>query len=173
MARPRKKKKALLIEPNYSNKFPPVGLMKIATYFKMIGWEVIFYKGDLKMFVIERIVDRLVEDLNSAETTERNWHFHKDVLTNYIKTRKNKELESLKLEESEVGILLSGLINDAKDYYWKNTWKQNPEWDFVGITTLFTFYWKITIETIEFAKFLVKDQANLMVGGALASIQPK
>lgn len=173
MARPRKKKKALLIEPNYSNKFPPVGLMKIATYFKMIGWEVIFYKGDLKMFVIERIVDRLVEDLNSAETTERNWHFHKDVLTNYIKTRKNKELESLKLEESEVGILLSGLINDAKDYYWKNTWKQNPEWDFVGITTLFTFYWKITIETIEFAKFLVKDQANLMVGGVLASIQPK
>lgn len=173
MTRPRTKKKALLIEPNYSNKFPPVGLMKIATYFKMIGWDVVFYKGDLRMFVIERIVDQLVEDLNSAETTARNWHFHKDILTNYIRTRKVQELESLKLEESEVGILLSGLINDAKEYYWKNVWKENPEWDFVGITTLFTFYWKITIETIEFAKFLVKDPANLMIGGVLASIQPK
>ena len=37
---------------------------------------------------------------------------------------------------------------------------------------MFTFYWDITIETIEFAKTMVKDVKNLMVGGVLASIQP-
>ena len=55
MARPRKKLKILLIEPNYSNKYPPIGLMKLSTYHKMLGHEVVFYKGDLKQFVIERI----------------------------------------------------------------------------------------------------------------------
>ena len=38
---------------------------------------------------------------------------------------------------------------------------------------MFTFYWKTTIETIEFAKLLVKKPKDLMVGGVLASIQPK
>ena len=52
MARPRKKLKILLIEPNYSNKYPPIGLMKLSTYHKMLGHEVVFYKGDLKQFVI-------------------------------------------------------------------------------------------------------------------------
>ena len=52
----KKNKKVLLIEPNYSNKYPPIGLMKIATYYKNLGnWDVTFYKGDLKQFVIERI----------------------------------------------------------------------------------------------------------------------
>lgn len=44
------------------------------------------------------------------------------------------------------------MITDAKDYYWKGTWEKEPEWDRVGVTTLFTFYWNITIETIKFAK---------------------
>jgi radical SAM superfamily enzyme YgiQ (UPF0313 family) len=39
------------------------------------------------------------------------------------------------------------------------------------ITTLFTYYWNITVETINFAKKLVKKQSNLMVGGVLATIQ--
>ena len=39
------KKKVLLIEPNYNNKFPPVALMKLATYYRNLGnWEVVFLK---------------------------------------------------------------------------------------------------------------------------------
>lgn len=179
MAR-KKLKKVLLIEPNYKNKFPPVGLMKLATYYRNLGgWEVVFYKGDLKKFVIERIVDRLVDNLNEADTAGTDWHFYKHILFDYVRTRKREFFDMLEepIKKSEVGdILLSTLIFDAKDYYWKGTWEKEPEWDRVGITTLFTFYWDITIETINFAKKLAKhpnDPIGFQVGGVLASIQPK
>jgi hypothetical protein len=48
-----KKRNVLLLEPNYKNKYPPIGLMKLATYHKMIGDNVVFYKGELKEFIIE------------------------------------------------------------------------------------------------------------------------
>lgn len=35
----------LLVEPNYKNKYPPIGLMKISTYFKSKGDFVEFHKG--------------------------------------------------------------------------------------------------------------------------------
>ena len=44
-------RRVLLLEPNYKNKFPPIGLMKLATYFRLRGDDVVFYKGDLKEFV--------------------------------------------------------------------------------------------------------------------------
>lgn len=186
MLRHKKKKKVLLLEPNYSNKFPPVGLMKIATYYRnrneLYGddWEVVFYKGDLKKFVVERITDKLIEDLNDIDGTNHNWQFYKDNLFEYLFTRKKEFLESLPLtiptdsddEQPVINVILLDLINDAKDKYWKGEWEKEPEWDRVGVTTLFTFYWNITVETIEFAKKLVKDKRNLMVGGVLASIQP-
>ena len=37
--------KILLVEPNYKNKYPPMGLMKISTYHKRRGDEVTFFKG--------------------------------------------------------------------------------------------------------------------------------
>lgn len=35
----------LLVEPDYNNKYPPIGLMKIATYHRRRGDNVVFYKG--------------------------------------------------------------------------------------------------------------------------------
>lgn len=166
-------KKVLLIEPDYNNKFPPVALMKLATYYRNRGdWEVVFYKGDLRLLVIERISDRLVDSLNSIDTADTNWNYYKQQLFDFIKTKKEHFLSKLPISTSDVAPLLLDRIYEAKDYYWKKKWENEPEWDRVGITTLFTFYWEKTIETINFAKKLVKDPANLMIGGVLASIQP-
>ena len=166
-------KRVLLIEPNYNNKFPPIALMKLATYYRNRGdWEVFFFKGDLRLFVIERITDKLIVDLNNIDTSDTDWRIYKDVLFNFIKTRKNELLDLLPLNGDLVFPLLYDYIYQAKDYYYKGIWEKQPEWDRVGVTTLFTFYWDITIETINFAKKLVKNPKDLMVGGVLASIQP-
>ena len=173
MARPKKRYKALLIEPNYSNKFPPIGLMKIATYHKNLGnWDVVFYKGDLKQFIIEQIADKCIAAFNKIDKTQ-DWYIRKESIFKYIKTRKEKALDAIGTELSPKSEELRSIAIDFKDFYWKGTWKKYPEWDRVFVTTLFTFYWKITIETIEFAKLLVKKPKDLMVGGVLASIQPK
>lgn len=164
-------KKVLLIEPNYSNKFPPVGLMKISTYYKTIGgWDVTFFKGDLKKFVIDRIADRCVEELDYIDDTI-DWFLRKEEIKLYIKTRRKEYLEAINTKDSDLDIIVTSKIVEAKNYYWNDEWKKNPEWDRVAVTTLFTFYWDITIDTINFAKFLVKREEDLNIGGVLASIQ--
>lgn len=167
------RKKVLLIEPNYANKYPPIGLMKLSTYYKNLGgWEVTFYKGDLKVFVIERIADRCIKDFNKIDNSI-DWWLKRDEFIEYIKTRKKEAAEKISIERSEMELILLAKLTEWKDFYWKGTWKEQPEWDRVGVTTLFTFYWDITVETINFAKLLVKKKKDLMVGGVLASIQPK
>jgi hypothetical protein len=174
MSQQRRKRKVLLIEPNYANKFPPVGLMKISTYYKMLGDEVVFYKGDLKQFVIERVADKCIDAFSQIDSSVE-WCFKRESFIEYFRTKRNEFADQLDIDESEMSLLLWAKLVEYKDYYWKGIWKnkQEKEWDIVGVTTLFTFYWDITVETIKFAKLLVKDEKNLMVGGVLASIQPE
>ena len=172
MARPRKKLKILLIEPNYSNKYPPIGLMKLSTYHKMLGHEVVFYKGDLKQFVIERIANKCINEFYKIDDSV-NWNIYKDLFVEYIRTKRRDFLSQIPIISTNMEILLTDKINQFKDYYWKKNWETEPEWDRVFVTTLFTFYWDITIDTINFAKKLVKDTKNMMVGGVLATIQAK
>lgn len=167
---PRKKLKILLIEPNYSNKYPPIGLMKLATYHKKLGHEVVFYKGDLKQFVLDRVAQRCIIECTDI-TNSVNWVLYKDLFIDYIKTRKKEILNQIPIKESEMEVLITSKINEYKDYYHKKLWEKDPEWDRVFVTTLFTFYWQITIETINFAKKLVKNKKDLMIGGVLATIQ--
>ncbi|MFZ5341026.1 MAG: radical SAM protein [Patescibacteria group bacterium] len=90
-------RKILLIEPAYKNKYPPLGLMKISAYHKMLGDDVTFFKG------------------------------------------KSDELREIK-------------------------------WDRIYITTLFSFYWNITIDTIKFYKRSVKKTKDFYIGGIMASL---
>lgn len=55
----------LLVEPNYKNKYPPMGLMKLATYYRESGDDVRFFKGDL----LDLAADIVVEDLLNALAT--------------------------------------------------------------------------------------------------------
>ena len=165
-------RKVLLLEPNYKNKFPPIGLMKLATYFKLRGDDVVFYKGDMKDFMINDITNDCVDKLKQLDGSI-NWKLRADRIATFIKYRKKSDLDKIGLEDSEYAILLYPWLEHFKNFYHKKEYIKHPKWDWVGVTTLFTFYWKITIETIEFAKLLVKDKKNLMIGGVLASIQPK
>ncbi|MBT9142945.1 MAG: hypothetical protein DDT32_00949 [Syntrophomonadaceae bacterium] len=97
----RRPKRVLLVEPAYKVKYPPLGLMKISTYHKSRGDEVVFYKG------------------TSAAVRDQNW-------------------------------------------------------DIIYITTMFTFQWKRTIETIHFyQRGKQKNKKNIKVGGILASLLQK
>ncbi|MDI3477603.1 MAG: hypothetical protein PWQ59_1128 [Thermoanaerobacterium sp.] len=87
----------LLVEPDYMNKYPPLGLMKISTYHKAKGDTVIFCKG------------------------------------------KNKEL-------------------------------RKGKWDRIYVSTLFTFYWKRTINTIEYYYKSVNKPSDIYIGGVMATI---
>ena len=166
------KRNVLLLEPNYKNKFPPIGLMKLATYFRLRGDNVVFYKGDLKEFLINDITSDCVEKLSQMDSSI-NWKLRADKISNYIKYKKHADLEKIGIEDSSYAILLFPWVDYYKNYYHKKLYLKNPKWDWVGVTTLFTFYWDITIQTILFAKNMVKNPKNIMIGGVLASIQPK
>jgi len=89
-------RRILLVEAAYSNKYPPLGLMKISAYHKMLGDEVTFVKGT------------------------------------------------------------SAALRDEV-------------WDRIYVTTLFSFYWDITIKTIKYYKRSVCKTKDFFIGGILAS----
>lgn len=163
----------LLIEPNYKTKFPPIGLMKLATYFKSLGDNVVFFKGELKDFILDRITEKCIDRLSSI-CPEINWRLKHDILRQYIKTRKRAFIDALKINDSNISDFLVLWIDQYKDYYWKKFYL-NPgerEWDWIGVTSMFTFYFDITVKTINQAKDLLKPNGTIMVGGVLATLQP-
>ncbi|BEV05946.1 radical SAM protein [Chryseobacterium gambrini] len=166
----KKKRKILLLEPNYSNKYPPIGLMKLATYHRVIGDDVRFFKGDMKDFVIETIYEKCLAKLTQIHQ-KVNWKLYEKEIKLYIKTKKNSVLDDL-LNEKEDQPIIKQWLEHYSNYYKKKEYAklENREWDRIFVTSLFTFYWKKTIETIEFAKLLIKEEKNLMVGGVMASL---
>ncbi|MCD9188946.1 MAG: hypothetical protein LUM44_21190 [Pyrinomonadaceae bacterium] len=167
------KRNILLVEPNYSNKYPPIGLMKIATYHRMLGDDVRFYKGNMQDFIIDLLYEDCVEKLMNIDS-EVPWRTHKSAIKRFIKLKKNQLifLEELGLQNNDYKELILRCLIDFADYYRKKKYIESPRFDRIYVTTLFTFYWKITIETINFCKYLVKDINELKIGGVLASLLP-
>lgn len=165
-------RKVLLIEPNYKNKFPPIGLMKIATYFRQRGDDVIFFKGELKDFLLDWLTSLCINKLAVIDDSI-NWKLKGDKIKQFIKTGKKEDYLAIDIADTTYCVLLSPWLDQYHKEYRTGKLSESSKFDFVGVTTLFTFYWNITIKTIEFAKILVKDLKNLMIGGVLASIQPK
>lgn len=164
----------LLVEPNYKNKFPPVALMKLSTYHKRRGDNVLFYKGDIKLFIIERISDKCIDKLSEINSSI-NWRSKRDLIIDYIRTKKKEFYIKLDIEGLDDEWTLSNWINYFKDYYWKKQYAlpENREWDRIMVTTLFTFYFDITVKTINELKVLLKPNGDFIIGGVLATLQPK
>ncbi len=162
-------RKVLLIEPNYKNKYPPMGLMKLATYYRMVGDDVRFYKGDMRHLAVDLICEDLINHL-SIIFPNVFWKNYYPTLFDFIKIGKYSILENNPLFSNEV------VLDAVKAYrkkYKDKEYFSNPRFDKVGITTLFTFHWDITIETINFAKQLCKSQDDVMVGGIMSSLLPE
>jgi hypothetical protein len=161
-------RKILLIEPNYQNKYPPIGLMKLATYHRRLGDTVVFYKGEARDFILNEISEELIEKLSSIDTTIY-WLKYKKRFIEYLKRSRKEDLENIS-SLSKYQPLIEYWLLYFKNYYKKKEYLEHPKWDRVCISTLFTFYWDITIETIEFAKTIIKDQNQIHVGGVLATV---
>jgi hypothetical protein len=164
------KRKILLIEPNYKNKYPPIGLMKIATYHRILGDDVKFYKGDLKDLIIDELFEKCLVKLNKIDSTV-NWIQKSFFIKQFIKSGKNNFIELLALKESKYELLVIDILNEFSKTFRRKLYE--PFFDRIYVTTLFTFYWKITIDTILFCKPLVKDKSQILVGGVLASLLHK
>lgn len=158
----------LLIEPNYKNKYPPIGLMKIATYHRQLGDNVTFFKGDLKDLVVEQLYE---ECLSKLTTIDQNvlWYHKVNFIKLFIKTSRKEFLEKINIK-SDYQRLIEECLIEYSVIFRKKKYIQNPKWDRIYVTTLFTFYWKITVETIHFVKKLVKVPDQIFVGGVLASL---
>lgn len=155
-------RKVLLIEPNYKNKYPPMGLMKIATYFRRKGDDVRFYKGDLKLFAARLLSEEFYEELGEPSLGK---HFPKFI--DYIKTGKYSHLDMI---PDFRGSAYEEIIKGYRQRFVRG---DIPKFDIVGITTLFTFYWKKTIDTINDAKKFCKPDGRILVGGIASTILPE
>ena len=163
------KRNILLIEPNYKNKYPPIGLMKLSTYYKMLGDNVTFFKGNLMDLVLEDTYQALLKQLYANDDTVF-WEKHKPQICEYIKRGYTNIFDELiLLSESPI---VKELFKYYRKYYHKQEYflPKNRKWDRLCISTLFTFYWDITIETINFAKKLCRSEKDIMVGGIIATI---
>ena len=159
----------LLIEPNYKNKYPPIGLMKISTYHRMLGDNVFFFKGNLKSFVANVITRKCIEKLLQIDNSI-NWFLQYENIYNYIETGRQDYYDNIKIEKSNYQSLAILAIKESKKYYHKKEYEKEPLFDRVYVSTLFTFYWKITVETINFAKTFVKSNSDVFVGGVSATL---
>jgi len=152
-------RRILLIEPNYKNKYPPMGLMKLATYYRQRGDDVRFFKGDLKLFAAQILCEEYL-----AKVDEPKLGKYVPKLIEYIKIGKYSPLDTIpNFRNSEFEVLLKeyrSLFRDGK----------YPKFDVVGVTTLFTFFWRETIDTINLAKQFCSETGKMLVGGIASSI---
>ncbi len=160
----------LLLEPNYQNKYPPIGLMKIAKYHRRIGDRVVFYKGDLNTFIIKEICEDVIRKLYHIDK-HVSWETFRSDIASLIK-HGHKEHVSHISEASVFSPLVRDILLAGRSYYYNKQYFKDKKWDRVCVTTLFTFHWKSTIETIEFAKQVCNKPSEVWVGGVLASVVP-
>ena len=160
------KRNVLLIEPDYKNKYPPLGLMKLAMYFRQRGDAVRFYKGDLKEFAARLLCEEFFSEIKG----DKYYYFlgrYFGRLLNYIKTGK---LEHINIIPAFRGSSYEDIIRRYRKRFVN---ADINKFDIVAVTSLFTFYWQKTIDTINYAKKFCKSSGRILVGGIAATLCPE
>lgn len=175
-------RKVLLLEPNYKNKYPPMGLMKIATYYRCRHDNVRFYKGDLKEFAAKLLFEEYFSNIDSGNIVDRAVNSFvvrqgASALIEFIKTGKHAPIEKIaafsRSSGESSGCLFDALLKRLSVFRSRYKSEDYPKFDRICVTTLFTFYWKKTIETILFAQKLCKPRGTVYVGGIASSLVPE
>ena len=148
-----------------------MGLMKLATYFKRCGDNVVFFKGDTCTFMVEELRKQLVESLYRIENGYF-WEQHNPVFSEYIRKGNACLVEEIVSKVKHPSLIKIALEHARRDFLSQNYYK-TPHWDKVCICTLFTFYLKTTIETIRWATKLVPHENDIIVGGIASSLVPE
>ena len=162
-------RRVLLLEPNYRNKYPPIGLMKLAMYHRLQGDDVVFYKGDFSKLILAEIVVDTISKLYEVDNGI-NWREQTPEIREFI--RIGKLLPNSRIEQGSNRPFVRKWLEHFRKFYRTGGYYANPRWDRVCVTTLFTFHWDLTIKTVEFAKKICKDSNQVLVGGILASVVP-
>lgn len=143
--------------------------MKLATYHRMLGDEVTFFKGTDKDFAVNETMKLLIQTLKNNDAYVE-WDVYWDDLVSYLKKGSTELLEEL------FALSYSPLVKKTllayRKYFREKRYLKNPQWDRVCITTLFTFYWDKTVEAINYYKKFCKDPSQVFVGGIAASVVP-
>ncbi len=148
-----------------------MGLMKIASYYRELGDDVKFFKGNLMQLVIDDTFEKALKQLYAIDDSIF-WEKHKPDICLFIKKGSKDILNKIPLANENV--LINNILTYYRKYYYNKDYfkTENRIYDRVAITTLFTFYFDITIDTINFVKKLCKTQDGVMIGGVMASILP-
>ena len=89
---------------------------------------------------------------------------------NYIRYGKKSFIEDYECLQDSI---IFDKLDEYRKKYKDKEYFSKPRFDKVAVTTLFTFYWDITIETINFVKKLCKTQEDVLVGGIMSTLLPK
>lgn len=159
----------LLVEPNYRNKYPPLGLMKLSAYHKQLGDTVIFFKGQYSDYFFNEKLESCLSKIKLQRFKLKELSQFENFVRDYLKYRRQTTLQEI------LELVPSGYFHTVKHILLYYTTRYSPEkkWDRVYVTTLFTFYWKQTIAAIEFAKKVIKSIDGLYIGGVAASLIPE
>ena len=159
----------LLVEPNYSNKYPPMGLMKLSTYYKNLGDHVSFFKGNLRDLVLSDTYEMLKTQLYANDNSVF-WEQYKPQICKYLRKGSIEILDDVPGHDTNP--IIKDLFRYYRQFFYRKDYfkPQFRKYDRVGVTTLFTFYWDITINTINFVKQLCKTPEGVMVCGVMATI---
>ncbi len=166
-------RRVLLLEPNYKNKYPPLNLMKLATYYREICKDdVRFFKGDLKDFAAQLLLEEFFCGENYgqlplfAENPAESFGMYAANLLDFIKTGRTKNFAAVpNLRESSC-------VENLREAHKRFKRGDYPKFDVICVATLFTFEWARTIDTINFAKNFLAADGKIHVGGVAATLVP-